>query len=165
VRQFSGFGEPIGFRGPSGFGARAEPTPVTGFVVGSGFPFGSRVWVRGRSTRPEPDPLPSLIALVHTFTILCVGVVCVPIDFISILRHHLSRCPLANLLMIIEFALSPGGMFWSFNHEVRRCLCCFMTQSSEQPFLSSIMIAKCSSMYCCISLCSTRHSNALDWPL
>jgi hypothetical protein len=31
--------------------------------------------------------------LVHTFIILCVGIVCVPIDVISILRCHLSRWP------------------------------------------------------------------------
>ena len=34
--------------------------------------------------------------LVHIFTILCVGIVCVPIDVISFPRCHLSRWPLRH---------------------------------------------------------------------
>ena len=60
--------------------------------------------------------------------------------------------------MVIESVVFSGGMFWSFNHVVSCCLCCFITQSSKQPFLSVIMIAKCSSMYSCVNKrCSAVH--------
>ena len=40
---------------------------------------------------------PNTAVLVHTFTILCVGIVRVPIDVISIPRCHLSRWTLCQL--------------------------------------------------------------------
>jgi hypothetical protein len=61
VVKFAGFGKPVGFRGPAGFGAGGRSSPVTGFGSGSGSVVGSRVRVHGLSTRPEPDPLPSLL--------------------------------------------------------------------------------------------------------
>ena len=46
----------------------------------------------------SPQSIESLysnaVVLVHIFTILCVGIVCVPIDVISFPRCHLSRWPL-----------------------------------------------------------------------
>jgi hypothetical protein len=58
VVKFAGFGKPVGFRGPAGFGAGGRSSPVTGFGSGSGSVVGSRVRVHGLSTRPESDPLP-----------------------------------------------------------------------------------------------------------
>jgi hypothetical protein len=56
----AGFGVPGGFRAPAGFGVGARFSPECGFGFGAGLLFGFRGRVRGTSTRPRPDPLPSI---------------------------------------------------------------------------------------------------------
>ena len=64
--------------------------------------------------------------------------------------------------MVIESIASLGSIFWPFNHVVSRCLCCLMTQSSERPFLSAIMIASVHQCTVASVVYSVRHCNTPD---